>query len=195
LWVFSGLLAGAGLLGIRLAYKTLKTIEKQTKAAEEAAKAAQDSVDIMKLQAQSAALDARRLNRAYLTVDSWIAKNLPAYPQNPWRVAIQFSIYNPSRTAARIERLDYKVGTQSESLSHGIMLTPQERYEVHVPSMEVGKQDAVFTIRGEITYRDIFRRERHRTFSHSLKWTSNGFTFYQAEAPGMNDEQEWDKDD
>jgi hypothetical protein len=190
------ILAIVGIGAVIAAFCTLGIIERQTKATEDAAKAAQDSTDIMRLQAQSAALDIRRLNRAYLTVDSWTAKNIPAYAGNPWRVAISFSIYNPSRTAARIERLDYKVGTQAESLSHGIMLTPQERYEVHVPSLEVSKGDAVFTIRGEIMYRDIFRKERHRTFSQSLKCTdSMGFTFYQAEAIGMNDEQEWDKDD
>jgi hypothetical protein len=40
LWIFSGLLAIAGLCGIGFAYKTLKLIERQTKAGEDAAKAA-----------------------------------------------------------------------------------------------------------------------------------------------------------
>jgi hypothetical protein len=46
LWIFSGLLVGVGFLGVRLAYNTLKAIERQTKATE-------NSVQIIKRQAVS----------------------------------------------------------------------------------------------------------------------------------------------
>ncbi|MGB6482628.1 MAG: hypothetical protein WBE86_03990 [Candidatus Acidiferrales bacterium] len=191
------LLVLVGMGGIGAALRTLKTIQEQTKHNQTAAEAARDSADIMRLQAQSAALDVRRLNRAYLTVDSWTAKNIPASAEGPWRVVIRFSIYNPSRTAARIDRLDYKVGSETYSLPHGvmIMLTPQERHEVRIPAVPLTKTDNVVSIRGEITYRDIFRKERHRTFSQSLLCGDSNVMFYRAEVPGMNEEEEWDKGD
>jgi hypothetical protein len=46
LWIFNGLLVVAGFLGIRLAYKTLNTIQRQTKATEMAAIAARDSANV-----------------------------------------------------------------------------------------------------------------------------------------------------
>jgi hypothetical protein len=177
--------------------KSVAEIEKQTVLLEKQATAARDSADIMRLEAQSAAIDIRRLNRAYLTVDGWTAKNIPASTEGPWRVVIRFSIYNPSRTAARIERLDYKVRGDTYSLPYGIMvmLTPQERHEVQVPMIPITKIDNVVTIQGKITYRDIFRKERHRTFSQSLLCGDSDFVFYRAEMQGMNEEEEWDKDD
>jgi len=47
LWVFNGLFITAGIAGIRLAYGTLKAVERQTKATEDAANAAGRSVDII----------------------------------------------------------------------------------------------------------------------------------------------------
>jgi len=47
LWVFNGLFIAGGILGIWLAYGTLKAVERQTQATEEAANAARKSVDII----------------------------------------------------------------------------------------------------------------------------------------------------
>lgn len=47
LFIFNGLFIAGGLLGIRLAYGTLKAVERQTKATEDAANAAKKSVDII----------------------------------------------------------------------------------------------------------------------------------------------------
>jgi hypothetical protein len=50
LWVFNGLLVAAGFFGIRVAYKTLGIIERQTKATEDAAKATEKSVRLQEAQ-------------------------------------------------------------------------------------------------------------------------------------------------
>lgn len=54
--------------------------------------------------------------------------------------------------------------------------------------MEVKPWDEVFTVRGRITYRDIFGKERHRTFGQGMKWNEGRPEFYSV---GQNDEEEW----
>ncbi len=164
------------------------------KATERSADASRDSVAIARLQTETSALDMRRLNRAYLTVGNWTVTPLPI-ESGKGRIAIEFAIYNPSRTAARLEGIEYQVGTEHFSDFPHFMLTPGERYYIRIPTREVTETDCVFTMRGRITYRDIFRKERHRTFSQGLKVAPSNMTFYQTNAIGANDEEEWDKDD
>jgi hypothetical protein len=83
LWVFDGLLVAVGFFGIRLAYKTLKTVDRQTKATENAANAAQASADAM--------INSER---------AWVVAGVKRYQNTA--TAFSLSVTNHGRTPARI---------------------------------------------------------------------------------------------
>jgi hypothetical protein len=153
---------------------------------------------IMKRQAQDAAIDTRRLNRAYLTVDVWMPEPGPL-----GGTGVMFRIYNPSRTAARIEAIAYETDCFKSEFSIGApggrMLTPREGHWHSIMPAELfgpeGEVAPVFKIRGKITYTDIFRRKRHRTFAKICVMNGNTATFSDVDGAGWNTEEEWDKDD
>jgi hypothetical protein len=182
---------------------TLLAIYYQSRKTAEAAIAAADSVteikrqaDIMERQAQDADIDIRRLNRAYLTVDTWMPSDAP-----PGAIGAKFRIYNPSRTAARIESIQIESEEVSITLSYGSpggrMLTPREGYwfDFNIGDILGVDMATVFTIRGRITYTDIFRRTRYRRFAKMCILGGMTPQFADAEGAGWNDEENWDQND
>jgi hypothetical protein len=129
------------------------------------------------------------LNRAYLTTDGWNLEH-----DGHGNLTIQFAVYNPSRTAARIERMDYKIGHTTTTQTSGTMLTPEERWWFTV-GPEPFKTGDVLLVTGRITYTDIFRKERHRKFAKYCVIKPQGATFTNPEGVGLNDEEEWDTQD
>lgn len=129
------------------------------------------------------------LNRAYLTTDSWEFEH-----DGQGKMTIHFAVYNPSRTAARIERVDFRIRTTSTAQTCGAMLTPEERCWFTLGPEKFQLPD-VLLVTGRITYTDIFRKERHRRFAKNCVLEPQGFTFTDPEGAGMNDEEEWDKED
>jgi hypothetical protein len=166
-----------GFGGVWAAIRTLNAIAEQAK--------------IMKQQYESSSRETVLLNRAYLTVGPWM--------EGPCS-GIRFRIYNPSKTAARVEQIEFTIGAVSETKSCGFMLTPGESEWVEIqtgalPQRNVGQPTPVFTVRGRISYRDIFKRIRHRSCATVCHWELSGMTFSPSEIPGSNDEEEWDKQD
>jgi hypothetical protein len=142
-------------------------------------------------QAESTSKDVIRLNRAYLAIGPWMA-DIPL----PRIINAKFRIYNPSRTAARIEKVECDFLGKCE-WNCGRMLTPREScwFDIPARSLEDGGVEVgeIQTISGRITYTDIFHRERHRKFGVVCRLLANRAIF--SDDWTANDEEEWDKDD
>lgn len=154
--------------------------------------ALKDQVAVMDQSAKDAAKEMVLLNRAYLTVDTFMP-NVPNTGQ-PSEIEIRFRIVNPSKAAARIEGIEYSIGSETSTQNFGTMLTPREALWVTIPPREV-RDGEVLTIRGRITYRDIFGRERHRRFAQMCICSAQQSHCEVAEGIGLNDEEEWDKNE
>lgn len=92
-WVMWGaqvILAIAGCFGIRYAYRTLKNIERQTKAGEEAAIAAKDSAETARLNTQ-AIINAER---------AWIVASVDEFPIGVYRFWVENKGKTPARTVS-----------------------------------------------------------------------------------------------
>ena len=129
------------------------------------------------------------LNRAYLTVDPWKCED-----DGHGKITIQFAVYNPSRTAARVERVDFKIRSTITSQTCGTMLTPDERCWFTLGPEKFQIPDALL-VTGRITYTDISHKERHRRFAKDCVIGAQGAAFRDPEASGLNDEEEWDRKD
>ncbi|MGC2286845.1 MAG: hypothetical protein WA542_16440 [Candidatus Acidiferrum sp.] len=158
LWGFNGLLVIAGFFGIRLAYRTLKTIEKQTKATEDAAKAAQASADAFIAE-----------NRPWLLLDKDMTPSRP----HTW-MQFEPSIRNFGKTPAKViafqieaqiggretfpqpeffkkeEPFSFYILPQEENLSRFIDGLNHPKYE------ELSRGTGHFWLCGLIRYRDTF---------------------------------------
>ena len=170
LWVFNALLVVVGASQAWFLWRTLQAIKRQ---------------------ANSAAKEVVLLNRAYLTVDNWM--------EHGAEEGIQFRIYNPSKTAARIEEIEYTIERRITTQRHGFMLTPKESQWIGIghnelPEINVMGQAQGFHVRGRITYRDIFKKERHRTFARLCTRGLQGISFAVPENVGWNDEEEWNEE-
>lgn len=129
------------------------------------------------------------LNRAYLTTDAWRYED-----DGHGNIQIHFAVYNPSRTAARIERMDFKIRGTSTVQTCGTMLTPEESCWFTLGPEKFQLPDVIF-VTGRITYTDIFHKERHRKFAKNCVIQPRGVTFTNPEGAGLNDEEEWDRED
>jgi hypothetical protein len=167
-----------GGIGGVVAYQTLNTLKEQTKQAAE---------------------DAVLLNRAYLTVDFFMPKVefegyvISGVHEPPCRVSVKFRVYNPSRTAARIETIEWQSRQQTGAVTVGRMLTPGEAHWFEIPQLD-STVGAVRRLQGTVTYRDIFRKIRHRSFARIIICDAEKPTTEDAEGIGLNDELEWNQD-
>jgi len=210
--VCTAALMAVGIIGICVAIKTLKTLGKQavimrrqtrhiarqalsmrrqTTILRASAEAAKDSADAAKASADIAEKSLILLNRSYLAVTDWSIP-APIHGQNE-TLEIRFSVFNPSSTAARIEAIEISKPRES-TLPVGYMLTPGEKKPfAHV--VENVKSEEKVLLAGRIIYTDIFHKLRHRKFAQ-LCWCRPGYPVFAApDIAGLNDEEEWDKND
>jgi hypothetical protein len=110
-------------------------------------------------------------------------------------VTAKFRVYNPSRTAARIEFVEVNF-LFPEMISIQRMLTPQEGHWIEIPVRLISAPAAEITvIKGRVTYTDIFRKTRHRKFAKTCIYTNMQISFVDPQMDeGLNDEEEWNKD-
>jgi len=202
----------AGILGICIALRTLKAIERQGDSLERQTKAVRrqavsmrrqttifrESVRVAKESSEDERISLIRLNRAYLTVTDWQSIITP-----PDHVCAQLKVYNPSGTAARIETIESTFREVTTTANVGRMLTPREGYWHSIPP-EIIESESVetFLIMGLITYIDIFGKTRHRKFARYCQYTPPvrpdqlpSVQFLEAEGAAWNDEEEWNKED
>jgi len=136
-----------GLIGGVVAYQTLSALKQQT------GQAAKDTI---------------LLNRAYLVIDTWMP-SVGYFSERDGsqgaNCTVKFRIRNPSRTAARIEQIELKYKGAAETRAVGRMLVADETtwQGIFVKT----KVHDVFRVDGVVTYRDIFRQLRHRTFAQT----------------------------
>jgi hypothetical protein len=120
-------------------------------------------------------------------------------------VKVSFDISNPSRTAARLERIEFTIGSNITTREIKTMVAPNERYPVieTTSSIEVPPVDGYgtaakfsFDVSGRITYTDIFRKTRHRRFARSVVCpTPHVVDLGMPDVPGANDEEDWEHQD
>lgn len=144
----------------------------------------------MERQARDAPKEVILLNRAYLAVETWMIPG-PILGQNE-RIEIQFSVRNPSNTAARIEKIEYTLQGKKSTELIGHMLTPGEKRWFRLLARDV-KSKEVLRVEGRITYTDIFHKERHRKFAKTCVLRLGHPYCVDTEGVGLNDEEEWDK--
>jgi len=130
LWGFNGALVIVGFLGIRLAYKTLLAIEKQTKATEDAATATQIAAEATKESADTAkkAVDLQRVAMdQWIDTDDWKAG--PRFIQPTATEAfipIKFTVVNNTNFKMFLDRVTVWIDRE-EAVSiwyRGKLLTP-----------------------------------------------------------------------
>jgi hypothetical protein len=163
-----------GLVGGLVAYLTLNALRRQT---------------------EQAAKDTVLLNRAYLQVDNWmisLAFFTDTDGSQSANCEVKFRIFNYSKTAARIDEIELKCKGTTETRAVGRILVANEaswqKYSVKV------KEDEVFRLDGKITYRDVFRKVRHRTFAQMIVCNEKDHRTEDVEGVGVNDELEWNED-
>ncbi|MGA8100535.1 MAG: hypothetical protein WB869_00180 [Candidatus Acidiferrales bacterium] len=103
---------------------------RSAKAASENVAAVREQVKLLDSQIGAAKKETILLNRAYLTVNEWVQDS------SGKRMVLKFRIYNPSKTAARIEEIEFVVDGVSSRTSCGRMLTPREGYWVPILLVE-----------------------------------------------------------
>lgn len=173
-WVFNGLLVLVGAFQALFLWGTLRVINRQAKAT---------------------AKEVVLLNRAYLTIDNWMEQENEQ--------GIKFRIYNPSKTAARVEEINYTIQDKIFTEQYGLMLTPGESQWIGIPNEEIPEArvedhrmiSVAFIIRGRITYRDIFKKIRHRTFTRMCTRDLMRINFSIPNDVGANDEKEWNEEE
>ena len=161
------------LIGGVVAYRTLSALKKQT---------------------QQAAKETILLNRAYLQIDSWMPSTAFFTEANGSQGAdctIKFRIFNYSKTAARIEEieLNYKGSTEKRPIGR-ILVANTGSWETLKVRTKAGD---TFRLDGVITYRDVFRKLRHRSFAQMILVGPQPGT-EDVEGVGANDELEWNQD-
>jgi hypothetical protein len=168
------LLVIVGALGGIVAYLTLDSLRKQT---------------------GQAAKETLLLNRAYLQVDGWMAQAKFFTDTDGGQgidCDIKFRVCNPSRTAARVEEISLKFNNTEDVSKIGRILVPGEgTWKQTTARTKPGK---VFRLDGVVTYKDIFKKTRHRTFAQMLICTAETCRMEDAEGVGANDELEWNTD-
>lgn len=141
------------------------------------------------------------LNRAYLTTERWTVA--PDYFGGT--VKISFEISNPSKTAARLERIELTIGSNTTTREIRTMIAPNERYPltettsgITVPPIDGygAAQSFSFEVSGRIAYTDIFHKTRHRRFARSVVCPHpHGVNLGMPDVPGANDEEDWNHKD
>jgi hypothetical protein len=107
---------------------------RSAKAGSENVAAVREQVKLLDRQIAAAKKETILLNRAYLTVNEWVQDS------SGTRTVLKFRIYNPSKTAARIEEIEFVVDGVTSRISCGRMLTPREGYWVPILLMELSNQ-------------------------------------------------------
>jgi hypothetical protein len=162
-----------GLIGGIVAYLTLSALKQQT---------------------EQAAKDTVSLNRAYLVIDSWIP-SVGYFSETDGsqgaNCTVRFRIHNPSRTAARVEEIELKFKGTTETRAIGRMLVAGETTWQNI-SVQTKAHD-VFRVDGVVTYRDIFKKLRHRTFAQLIDAGPEPRT-EDVEGVAANDELEWNQE-
>jgi len=162
-------LAAAGLLGIRLAYKTLKAIEKQTKATEDSAKATEKSVRLQEV-----------LNRQWIDTEDMEAKESFRYgPKGrETSVVISFAVVNNTKMPLILRSVRFQIGEEqaySRTMQH--LLPPDNGYPVDFPvplnSAELltryNKHELVLVVTGSAGYSDAFENIQEQAFGFTCK--------------------------
>ena len=185
---------GLTLLLIALGVWQLVLLRRTVRETRKAADAATKSADV----AERSLL---HLNRAYLTTEAW--KIEPDYHART--VKISFDINNPSRTAARLERIEFTIGSNITTREIRTMVAPNERYAltettsgIVVPPIDGSGAAAKFSfeVSGRIAYTDIFRKTRHRRFARSVVCPNpHVVDLGMPDVPGANDEEDWEQKD
>lgn len=167
LWAFNGLLVIAGFLGIRFAYKTLKTIEKQTKATEDAATATQDSVELQKV-AMEQWIDIREL-----TVQAYVPQGV-----NESKFPMSFKLGNPTKFPLTLKTLTIWIDRKHiQSVVYRYLLLPPDKdipvaVEWHIEGVNLSNYRAnflMFELGGLITFTDAFKEAREQKFGFICK--------------------------
>lgn len=174
--ILTGLIVAVGIFQIIFLWRTVR--------------ATSDSVRASRASTEVAKRGLFLLHRAYLTTCEWGYKF-----DGKGNILITFAILNPSNTAARIETIEFTVRKVTTTHICGSMLTPQEMYWVKIPREKIEGNADVIPISGRITYRDIFHKERHRKFAKNCTVAPYGTCFEEPEGVGLNDEEEWNKED
>jgi hypothetical protein len=174
--ILTGLIVAVGIFQIIFLWRTVTATSDNVRAARSSTEVAKKGLFL--------------LNRAYLTTCEWGYKL-----DGKGNILIKFAILNPSNTAARIETIEFTVRKVTTTHICGGMLTPQEMYWVSVPREKIEGKTDVIPISGRITYKDIFHKERHRKFAKNCSVALWGISFEEPEGVGLNDEEEWDKED
>jgi hypothetical protein len=152
------------------------------------------TLNALRKQTQRAAEETVLLHRAYLHVDSWMPsvaffKDLDG--SQGADCDIKFRIFNASKTAARVEEIKLKYKGTEGTQQIGRMLVVGEctwgRISVRT------KVGDTFRVDGVVTYRDTFKKVRHRTFAQMIICTADGCRTEEAEGAGANDEREWNE--
>jgi len=153
------------------------------------------TLNALRKQTQQAAEETVLLHRAYLHVDSWIPSVAFFTDVGGTQGAdcdIKFRIFNASKTAARVEEIKLKYKGTEGTQQVGRMLVVGEGTWGHISVRT--KVGDVFRVDGVVTYRDTFKKVRHRTFAQIINCAAEGCRTEDAEGVGANDELEWNQD-
>src|ERR1700687_1398955 len=155
LWVFNGLLVVAGFLGIRLAYKTLQTIQEQTEATRKAAEATEKSVELQKV-----AMD------QWIDVDELEAQKhiLPTAAESEFPVG--FRLGNPTKFPLTLRSVTVWIDRKHVQTVgfRNLLLSPDEGIPVlvkwQIEGVKLAKYRAnclMFELGGVISFIDAFK--------------------------------------
>ena len=173
LWVFNGLLVAGGFWGIRLAYKTLKTVERQTTATETAAKSAEEAA---KATEKSVRLQEVQL-RQWVDIENWRAT--PWIPEGgTLSLHIQFDVVNPTNLPLMLNSVFIMLGAHGEREQGGKigqknLIPPQKGHPV-VTLVRITEEQAlkwedlkelVFMVNGYVEFEDVLENLRNQPFS------------------------------
>lgn len=181
----------ATIVGIR----TLGQLKRQTTAAVVSANAAKVSADAVML-----------AERAYIMTDSWAVQGQQRSANDPLDIIVSFKVKNPSRTAARIERVELTTGPETITREVRTMVAPNEFYPLTMTHIIDAQdltpmdghgttKDVTFNVSGRIAYADIFRKTRHRKFARTIVYNrgSGRSDIVVPEFAGVNGEEEWNQ--
>jgi hypothetical protein len=194
LWSFNGALVIVGFLGVRLAYKTLRAIEKQTKATEDAAIATQIAADATKRSVELQEV----LNRQWIDIEDEKAEESVRYGPSgrETSVVISFAIVNNTKMPLTLRSVRFQIGKQhasSRTLEHS--LAPDNGYPVDFPvplnSAELltrySKHELVLVITGWVGYTDAFEKSREQPFGFTCRCGSPSYAVISPH-PGLPQE-------
>lgn len=159
-WIANLLLVAFGIRGVFIALSTLRKVERQTKATEDAAEATQKSAEstLRSVKLQEAQL------RQWVDIDDWECFFPNTIQNRTNAVKISFWIINPTKLLMTLKTVNIKAGTYGAfALSYPNLLPPSKKYQ---QDMSINLSDAeldlmrrsnfVITVNVDVSFDDAF---------------------------------------